>query len=201
MAKPGQQIQSALMRDPTARPMPASSFRKTVAPPPRQVAQPQSARTSSPTPFDVVDNRNIGGRVIPNTPAGNRIGIGQFEQNQFNRPIPQAVSTPTMSMPSGNPFGGYQNIPQALPVNQVGIGQFEQNQFQPQVPTSVQLQPGYTGGMLGSAANGVQIPYIQQPESNYGGMLRTGAQQYPAMNQAAQIAQGATAGIGQGLKR
>lgn len=197
MAKPGQQIQSALMRDPTARPMPASSFRKTVAPPPRQVAQPQPARTSSPTPYDVVDNRNIGGRVIPNTPAGNRIGIGQFEQNQFNRPIPQALPTPSMSMPSSNPFGGYQNIPQALPVNQIGIGGFEENQFAGlnRYPTQPMFQPA----VLPYGSQLQNTPYQQQFNAQ---LPSTGLpQQNSAMNQAAQIAQGATAGIGQGLKR
>lgn len=206
MAKAGQQIQSALMRDPRAgrqapapkpRQLPASTFRKVNAPPQRYVPS------------------KTGGMLESGGGEPQRVGIGQFEQNQFNRPAPAAtIPGAPAELPTGNPYGrqfpaATKPMPGPTPTQfltginpaligpyqpqQVGIGQYEQNQFAPLMPQNPML-----GGNT------------QLPAPNYANQFMQGVtaapltgtmQQSPAMNQANQIAQGATAGFGQGLMK
>ena len=221
MAQQGQKLRSALNVDPRAsrqaaagqaRQLPASTFRKVTAPTPRNVAplprtqpgvKPGQNVGARPTPFDVIGRPEIApeaGRI------DNRIGIGQFEQNQFNRQIPQALmpgqEQPIYDSPARpNQYGQFPV--QALPVSQVpqqpsffqnpavnrefgqyqpgqvGIGSFMQNQFQPQLPSPAT-----------SAASGMLA-----------GPIMGTAPQSPAMNQAAQIAQGGMTGMGSTFRR
>lgn len=206
MAKAGQQIQSALLRDPRAgrpavpgRQLPASTFRKVTAPPPRNVAPmprtqpgpkpaPSATQQLSPEEANIRYDQNMGMGLGSNTPKytmpidqlpSGRLGIGQFEQDQLNRQIPPAL--PVSMIPSQPAYGGQfnQQLGQYQP-GQVGIGSFMQNQFQPQpIPSPASSM---AGGALGGPIMGT-------------------AQQSPAMNQAAQIAQGGMLGAGQAFRR
>jgi hypothetical protein len=188
MAQPGQQIQSALMRDPRAgrqapapkpRQLPASTFRKVNAPPQRY-APPKT-----------------GGMLESGGGEPQRVGIGQFEQNQFNRPAPavndQYLKPPPPGFAAGIVGGAAPAVMAQYPQGQVGIGQFEQSQFRP-----LPIQSPMIGGNT------------QLPAPNYANQFMQGVtaapltgtmQQSPTMNQANQIAQGATAGFGQGLMK
>lgn len=190
MAKPGQQIQSALMRDPVSRPLPASAFRKSVAPPQRFVP-PKS-----------------GGILESGGDQPQRVGIGQFEQNQFNRPVPPALPvTNDIYMkppPPGYAAGIVGGMNPALvgpyQPGQVGIGTFEQNQIMPQRPIP-QPQPWFGSPMTGGSMLPTNYANASQLNPTFTSPVQTGPIQTPAMNQAAQIAQGTAAGIGQGLTK
>lgn len=194
MAKPGRQIQSALMREPTARALPASTFRKTVAPPPRNVAPPprqpvQQQPYQRTSPIDIIGRTSpadiIGGPAQMAGRVDNQVGIGQFEQNQFNRQIPQALPPPSL-----------------------GIGSFMQNQFQPlpvaqpmTMPYAQQYQSAIPNNQAMMPAQQLPSPAASAAGGMLGGSIMGTAPQSQAMNQAAQIAQGGMAGMGPAFRR
>lgn len=179
MAKPGQQIQSALMRDPVSRPLPASTFRKTVAPPQR-FAPPKN-----------------GGILESGGGQPQRVGIGQFEQGQFNRPVPPALPVSNdkylKAPPPGYAAGIVGGMNPALigqyQPGQVGIGQFEQSQY------PGQTQPWLKSPMIGGSVMPTAPSYADQFNQTLTAPIAANAQQSAAMANANQFAQGAAAPI------